>query len=298
MTTRRLAISFVIVIAALIIGGGNRAAAQEAVGDGGFESGDLPEYQGSAPESLGEWSIGALEAGGTPVIVTDPVLSGTYAAQIDTRSATRGRTIFQDVDPAAECFTWTFNVYRGEGMNWAEIVAGWRTGGEGSGQVTLLIFDDEGVEFRGWGARSRIAEPLEAGSWHEISVEADATTASQTFTIDGEVAAELQGEAAELKPETIIIGDVASNALQGLYTYDDVSLEAGTCSGASAATSSASPAEEESPALEPEDDDSGFPWWIPILLILAVLGLLILFLLLARRRHAKDEEVPPPGEGA
>jgi hypothetical protein len=311
--TRRLVLTLVAAAAlALLVGGSDRARGQEALADGSFESGSLPEYETGALEQFGSWAVGTLadSTNTTPVVVTDPVLSGQYAAQLDTRTADRGRTIYQDVDIDSPCFRWTFNVYRGEGINWAELIAGWRVGGDASGPVSVVIFTDNRVEFRTWDLGATSPEPLSTGAWHEIVVEADAANLVQTFSIDGSVVAEVQAESAPFAPETIIMGDVAGNAQHGLYTYDDVSLQPTDCPGdgdepAATGTGEATPvggtpaselagdqtpaAETDAEAASDDDDGSGFPWWL-IVLMLIILALLILVLLYLRRRRSQQQE--------
>jgi hypothetical protein len=273
---RRLAITLAVAVAlALVASGSDRASAQEALGDGGFESGSLSEYATQAPEMFGAWGAGTFgdTTNTTPIVVTDPVHSGQYAAQIDTRTSERGRTVFQDVVVDSPCFRWAFNVYPDEGANWTEIIAGWRAGGDQAGRVSAVLLLEDRVEFR-------------TCTWHEIVVEADATTFVQTLSIDGSQVAEVQSEAAMFPPETMILGDVASNALHGLFTYDDVSLQTDDCPGEG----------EEPPAGEPngaaqqseDDDGSGFPWWL-IILILIILALVLLLLYLKKKKGEQQE---------
>ena len=281
---------------ALLAAGSDGANAQEALGDGGFETGSIAPGPAGLPPVIGSWNSLPRSDGSVADAVTDPVLSGDYAAQIDTRSTDFGRYIYQDMKATTACFTWTFNVYRGEGINWVELVADWDRGGGAGSPVSAVIFTDDRVELRTWDTRANSPEgALGAGEWHEVVVEADATNLVQTFSIDGSEVAKVQADTAESVPGTIIIGDVAGNAQHGLYTYDDISLEAAECPAAG--EESPETAVEETPpaesagetAAQEADDDGGFPWWLLIIIIVIAIALLILFGLARRRRRSAQD---------
>lgn len=281
---------------ALLIAGSDGANAQEALGDGGFESGSLAEAEAGLPEVFDSWAVTpSLGDNSTAAVVTDPVLTGTYAAQLDTRSAASRLYMYQDV-AGTPCFTWTFSVYRGEGINWVELVADWDRGGGAGSAVSAVIFTDDLVELRTWDTRANSPEgALSAGEWHEVVVQADATNLVQTFSIDGSEVAKVQADTAESVPGTIIIGDVSGNAQHGLYTYDDVSLEAEDCPAAG--EESPDTAAEETPLAETaaeetvqEADDDGFPWWLIVIIVIAAPTALLIVLGVARRRRRTDQE--------
>jgi hypothetical protein len=302
----KLRIPFALLAAVAIasFAGGDTASAAEAITDGGFENSEFNPSTGSEP-AIGRWDSSRDVEGSFAGAVESPVLSGTFAAQVDTRSVDFGRSIFQDLEGTTPCFTWTFNVYRGEGVNWVELINA-RAGGGVANPVSLVILSDTAIEFRAWGTATSLSQPLSPDTWHEIVVEADAPNLVQTFSIDGEVAAQVPTETAEFAPETIFMGDVGSAALHGLYTYDDVSLDSRECDGDEPSSSTDA---EETPADQPastdadetpeaggetapqqagDDDGSSFPWWLIVLIVILVLAFLLWFLYWRRRKSQEE----------
>ncbi len=268
------------------------AQGTDIIGDGGFESGSIGLPVAGQPPVYGEWVAdqpGSATDTATVEAVGSPVLEGDYAGQVDTRTAQSGRFIYQDVETGTGCFTWTFHVYRDEGISTAELLQDWDRGVGNALFVSALTFDDTRIVFTGWGAAQTIAEPLSTGDWHEVVVEADGDNATQTLSIDGEQLAEVTAAASDTVVETIILGDVSGVADHGLYTYDNVSIEARECEGAPAqATSSAGATPTPAPATSADEDGGGFPWWLVIVIII-VAGGLFLFLWWRRRRRPEDD---------
>lgn len=210
-----------------------RAAAEgsQVIADGDFEVGGEFACYSSYPPPVhyGGWATRFTCDDGVVDRVTSPVHGGSYAAQIDTRAESIGRYIYQDVLDTTACFTWTFQVYRSEGQNTAELVADWHQGGGFANPVSVVQFSDDHTIFVAWEASTQLSLVLSPGSWHEVVVQADGSTGTQTLLIDGNQEAKLTSLTADFAPESIIMGDVSGSARHGLYTYDDVSLEAKPC---------------------------------------------------------------------
>jgi hypothetical protein len=273
----------------------------DVMNDGGFESGEIVAPVPGQPVS-GVWTADAFPAGDPSRVeaVNDPVLTGGFAAQIDTLAAQSGRFIYQDFEGGTGCFTWTFNVYPEGGVSTAELLQDWDRGAGAAQFVSRVNFNADGTAFSGWNAASRtLSLVLTPGEWHEVVVEADADTLTQTLTIDDERLAQFQARVADTVAETIILGDVAGRAGKGLYTYDDVSLTVRECAGVAPGTDGVSTGVASQPtdapetaSEEPDDgDDGGSPWWILLLAIIALLIiLLLLFLWRRRRKGAQSDE--------
>jgi hypothetical protein len=272
-----------------VILGSDDARAEEVIADGGFESGSIQAAAPGQPVTYGTWLPDDFPAGEPSRVeaVTDPVLSGDYAAQVDTLTAPSGRFIFQDFQGGTQCFTWTFSVYPQGGVSTAELLQDWDRGAGQAQFVSAVTFTDAGIAFSGWGKSASSPDVIDQDQWHTIVVEANTDNRTQTFTVDGDQKASLDIEVADSTPETIILGDVAGQAGHGLYTYDDVSLDVRQCAhrgGFGPTETSAGSATNAAAISEEPEDDGGFPWWIVLLVILVAAGLFLFFALWRRRR--------------
>ncbi len=268
---------------------GRGYAKEELIGDGGFESGTIaPPDPVGQPVTYGSWIADQPGAGpSVAAAVTSPVFAGAYAGQVDTRTSEGGRFIYQDIERGTSCFVWTFQLYREEGKNTAELLQDWDRGMGQARFVTALTFSDSGTAFSGWGL-SLNAAALTKEVWHEISVEADGPALNQTLLIDGAVAGVIAPTVADTVPQTIILGDVSGVADNGLYTYDDVSLIGRECdSRASPAAATRSASASALPRLRGDERGANFPWWIVAVVLIA--GGLIFFFVWRRRRSSNQE---------
>lgn len=267
------------------------ASAEELIADGDFESRSITE--GSLETSHGRWTSYTLGGDGTATLVDSPVLSGTQAVRIDTRTSSGGSYIYQDIQNATGCFTWTFHIFPGQGRHIPELLYSWRGDNGPLKFITRLDLEDTGINFTVWDASEKLSTVLSPGEWHEVTVEADADQKTQKLQIDGEQVAELTATNADAVPDTIIIGDVAGQAFQALHTYDDVSLDTRECAGAPASqTASATEAGADDTATaeasQPgtvSDDGGGFPWWIIVVIVIVAA---IVFIIFWRRRRSQS----------
>ena len=221
-------------------GGDRHGASPNLVSDPGFESGSLvlvPQF-GAVPPSFGYWA--ARDNPPQPPRLTNspqPVHSGAWAAEIDTRTATFGEHVIQDFTTSSASYVWTFWIYPIEGFNVAEVVYNWDRGVTGSAVgATALEYGPAGTVFHAWDTQANFT-PLSPDSWHEVTVIADACSLVQDYFVDGAPVGSIRanGGIPSAGNATVILGDVSNIARHGLFYYDDQSFSEFVC--------------------EPEDDD-------------------------------------------
>jgi len=224
-----MTITVVLGLAALVALSGPAAAA--GLVDGGFESGTLagPYPTAPAPPSVGFWTRTSDDSH----LVSPPAIvrTGQWALEVDTRSSSIGSAIYQDFDSGALSYLWTTWVYPSEGTNVAEVVYNWDRGSQGRAEPgTFMMFTPSETRFSGWNGNA-IFPAVPAGAWHELTVRANRCTRTQEVRLDGALWGVVDaGTAPPAGIGTMILGDVAFNALQGLYHYDDISFELFDCS--------------------------------------------------------------------
>jgi hypothetical protein len=216
-------------LAALLALGGPAAAA--GLVDGGFESGTLagPYPTAPLPPSVGFWTRTSDDSH----LVSPPAIvrTGRWALEVDTRSSSIGSAIYQDFDSGTLSYVWTTWVYPSEGTNVAELVYNWDRGSQGRAELgTWFRFNPTDTKFSGWNGNATFPA-VPTGAWHELRVRADRCTREQEVRLDGA----LWGTVKAVTPPpagtaTVILGDVAYNALHGLYHYDDIAFELFDCS--------------------------------------------------------------------
>ncbi len=220
-------VSALFAVAFTILAGLSALNARADIADGGFESG----YLRDAPEidpSFGVWT--RLGPSSNDVQAPLPVHSGQWSLQIDTVGLSLGSAVFQDFDSGTLSYVWTFWVFPQEGRDVAEIVYNWDRGAGYAEPGTEIAMLGSMTRLQGWGALTYLP-PITLGVWHEVRVVADRCTGRQQVLLDGGLWGEIQ--AVGTPPAgvaTIILGDVAYQALQGLYYFDDVSFETWNCS--------------------------------------------------------------------
>jgi len=217
-------------------------ASPNLISDPGFESGSLvlvPRF-GAAPPSFGFWT--ARDNPPQPprlVNSPQPVHSGAWAAEVDTRAATYGEHLIQDFTTSSASYVWTFWIYPIEGFNVVEVVYNWDRGVTGSAVVaTALEYGPAGTVFHAWDTQANFA-PLSPDSWHEVTIVADACSLVQDYLVDGAPVGSIRakGGIPSAGNATVILGDVSNIARHGLFYYDDQSFSEFVC--------------------EPDDDDDG-----------------------------------------
>lgn len=221
--------SLVVAVASLAFNG--TAQTTEVISDGGFES--VLTSNGNTqpvPYSFGQWASHVISDASVG-IVTSPVHGGSAAAQVDTRAASRGGYVYQDITNIGTCFTWRFFVWRGEGVNYAEVLSVWDRILGSAYAVSSVVFSDTGLGFYAWNAYTNFNLVLASNAWHEVVVEADGNSRKQELFVDGERIGCVESLGELYGAGTVILGDVASYAEHGLYVYDDMSLRASTCPG-------------------------------------------------------------------
>jgi len=204
------------------------AVAASAVSDGGFESGSLPVTGPGAPIplSFGQWSARTADSH----LVSAPVHAGSWSAEIDTRASTQGSYVLQDFDSGDQSYVWTFWWRATEGTNFPEVIYGWDRTCCATGTGSFLFSAPGELRFTGWGAPQVVLAPLTTDVWHEVRVVADRCTAVQDLYIDGTLRTSVLGVGPlPSGTATMLLGDLADNALHGLYQYDDVSFELFDC---------------------------------------------------------------------
>ena len=216
-------------LAGLLVLSGSAVAA--GLADGGFESGVLggPFPTAPLPPSVGLWTRTSDDS--HLVDPTGLVHTGNWALEVDTRTSVHGSAVYQDFDSGTLSYNWTFWVYPSDGTNVAELIYNWDRGSLGRAESgSSLTFTPTETRFNGWNGNTTFPV-VPAGGWHEIKVFANRCSGVQEVRLDGAtwgtvtaVTAPPAGNA------TMILGDVAFNALHGLYHYDDVVFELFDCS--------------------------------------------------------------------
>jgi hypothetical protein len=210
------------------------AGASNLIADPGFESGSLtigPQF-GAIPPSVGFWT--ARDNPPQPPRLVGPpmpVHAGSWAAEIDTRTATHGEILIQDFATTFASYVWVFWVYPAEGYNAAEILYNWDRGVTGSGVITTRMdYGPADLIFRAWDTTASFP-PLPTGGGHEVKVVANTCSLVQDLYVDGLLVGSVRATSggAPAGMATVVFGDTGNIAKHGLFYYDDESFEEFDC---------------------------------------------------------------------
>ena len=90
--------------------------------------------------------------------------------------------------------------------------------------ISIVVFDDSGIQLQAWSGRQHFDQILTVGAWHEVSIRADREAGTQDLRIDGILLGRVEDVEHDVPAvAVVIIGDTAGAALKGAYVWDDVS---------------------------------------------------------------------------
>ena len=210
-------------------------AQREKITDGGFENTVLGgSTSGAELVCPGTWCFKDSDSRGNVDLVMDPVNGGDIAAQVDTVGARNGNILYQDFAELPPCFVLTASVHRTSGTHNILLFSNWdRAELAAIEAVSAISMNDNGIGLTAWGeALGQSVDTVLGPEWNEIRVAVDASVGTQTLSINGTEVAEFTGEPQALAKQaeaTLLMGDTAGSARQGLFVYDDVSIQTTSC---------------------------------------------------------------------
>jgi len=216
-----------ILVLVLVLGLAPPARAN-AIADGGFESGAIAgPFTSPLPLSNGHWAREGLET--HLVSPPAPVHVGNWSLEVDTRTATIGSAAYQDFDSGTLSYVWTFWIRPTVGRTVAEYIYNWDRSAGFAIAASVFLFRNGTTDFNAWGTMTTLAG-ISFGAWHEVKVVGNRCTQVQDVSFDGAAVGSVHGTIPPPQgAATVILGDVAFNALHGRYHFDDVSFDLWDC---------------------------------------------------------------------
>jgi hypothetical protein len=193
-----------------------QAITNSAIENGGFEQG------------LTGWANGG---DGFLAVSGDNAHSGNYSLEISS-SINQQAYFYQFVDMPNASFVFSFWIFRVNPKSWTACYLARDWDGNTARVVSSLVIQDDTIELNAWDnpyapGRQVFNYDVTVGIWHNVTFEANSTSETQDFFIDGNLIENLNSSSGNVfSPNVLIFGDVSTDSCNGTFYFDDFELNA------------------------------------------------------------------------